>query len=62
MYILPSKYGWLLPYNEIYTKDIIDELALSGEYPSFDGLIWAIPLSLLFGFVRLLLNPTFFAV
>ena len=61
--ILPSHYySWLLPYNDVYTPDAIDSLAVSGKYPSFDKLIYSIPIALIFGFLRLLLNKLVFSV
>jgi uncharacterized membrane protein YvlD (DUF360 family) len=60
--ILPSLYGWLLPYSEEYNSAVIDLLASNGEYPSLNGLILSIPVTILFGIFRLILQHFLFNV
>jgi len=53
-------YQWLLPYTDVQNPEVIDHLVVSGSYPSLNDLLYAIPVALLFGLMRLILQSLLF--
>ena len=55
----PSQYGYLLP---LYDRAKLDELALSGQFPSLNGLTNSLLVAAVLGVSRLVLTYTIMKV